>query len=88
MPEMLGFRRYARATQKWRDLIGKRSAHFVELHTSGRWKHYYTKEQFLALLREAVELNELWAHLAPRPDDNAAEVPPPAANETPRRSAA
>jgi hypothetical protein len=49
-------RRFAQATQKWRDLVEKRSAYFVELHASGRWKHYYTEARSLALLREAVGL--------------------------------
>jgi uncharacterized repeat protein (TIGR03809 family) len=88
MPETQGFRRYAQAMQKWRDLVERRSAHFVELHASGRWRHYYTKAQFLALLREAVELAEMWSQMAPRPEDAEQARPLPPTQETPRRSAA
>ena len=44
-------------------------AHFVELYHSGRWKHYYSEEQFLARLREAIKLSERWAEIAPPPDE-------------------
>ena len=33
--------------QKWRDLAERRRAHFIDLYRSGRWKHYYTNEEFL-----------------------------------------
>jgi uncharacterized repeat protein (TIGR03809 family) len=61
MPEPKAFRRFAQAAEKWRDLVEKRSAHFVDLHKSGRWRLYYSEAEFLALLREAVELAISWA---------------------------
>jgi uncharacterized repeat protein (TIGR03809 family) len=54
-------------TQKWRDLAEKRRAYFVELYSSGRWKHYYTEEQLLARTREAMRLAETWERLSPGP---------------------
>jgi hypothetical protein len=87
MHETQAFRRYARATQKWRDLVEKRTAHFIELHISGRWKHYYDRARFLALLREAVEVAERWAQMAPRPDDAEPAAPSPTP-DTSARSAA
>jgi uncharacterized repeat protein (TIGR03809 family) len=53
--------------QKWRALAERRCAHFVELFESGRWKRYYSEEQFLRCLREAIALSERWAMIAPRP---------------------
>src|SRR5262245_54165395 len=50
--------------QKWRDLAERRRAHFVALFHSGRWKHYYTEQQFLDRLREAVRTSERWAEIA------------------------
>ena len=55
---------YGDVAQKWRDLAERRRAHFVELYRSGRWKHYYTEEQFLARMREVVHAADAWAHLA------------------------
>ena len=53
------------AAQKWRALAERRRAHFVELYRSGRWKHYYSEERFLACLRKAMRDSERWAALAP-----------------------
>ena len=40
------------AAHKWRQLTERRHEHFVEMFHSGRWKHYYTEEQFLRYMRE------------------------------------
>jgi hypothetical protein len=87
MPETQAFRRYTRATQKWRDLVEKRTAYFIELHISGRWKHYYNRARFLSLLLEAVDLAERWAQMVPRPDEAAPAAPSPTP-DTSARSAA
>jgi uncharacterized repeat protein (TIGR03809 family) len=50
--------------QKWRALAERRLAHFVELYESGRWRHYYSEEQFLYRMREAIRLSERWAQIA------------------------
>ena len=59
--------------QKWRALAERRRAHFVELYESGRWRHYYSEEEFLYRMREAVRLSERWAQIALGP---AGEVMP------------
>jgi uncharacterized repeat protein (TIGR03809 family) len=51
--------------QKWRGLAERRRAHFVELYRSGRWTHYYTRDQFAARLREVIDAADTWARLAP-----------------------
>jgi hypothetical protein len=66
MSEPKAFRRFAQAAQKWRDLVERRRAHFIDLQTSGRWRHYYTQARFLALLQEAIDLSEVWAAMAPQ----------------------
>jgi uncharacterized repeat protein (TIGR03809 family) len=53
--------------QKWRLLAERRCAYFLELHRSGRWRRYYSEEQFLARLREAIELSERWMEIAASP---------------------
>jgi uncharacterized repeat protein (TIGR03809 family) len=51
--------------QQWRELAERRRAHFLELHQSGRWKHYYTEEQFQTEMQEAVRVADAWARIAP-----------------------
>jgi uncharacterized repeat protein (TIGR03809 family) len=51
--------------QRWRVLAERRRADFVELYRSGRWKRYYTEEQFLRGMREAMRASERWAKIAP-----------------------
>jgi uncharacterized repeat protein (TIGR03809 family) len=74
MTEPQAFRRFAQTAQKWRDLVDQRCAHFIELHSTGRWKHYYGEGQFLMLMREAVALAETWSRIAPRPQDESGGV--------------
>ena len=40
---------------------------FFELHRSGRWRRYYSEEQFLVRMHEAIWLSERWAEIAPVP---------------------
>ena len=54
---------------KWRHLAEQRRAHFIELHASGRWSLYYTEEEFLYRLREAIQAAETWARIAPLPGE-------------------
>jgi len=54
--------------QKWRALAERRRAHFLELYDSGRWKHYYSEEQFLYRMREAI-MTQRWSEIAPAMDE-------------------
>ena len=60
---------FEEVAQKWRTLAEMRHAHFLDLHQSGRWKHYYSEQQFLDRMRETLRLTERWAAIAPRPAD-------------------
>ena len=51
-------------TRRWRELAERRRAHFIDLYDTGRWKHYYTEEQLLTRMREAIRLAETWEQLA------------------------
>jgi uncharacterized repeat protein (TIGR03809 family) len=53
----------AEITRKGRDLAERRRAHLVELYDTGRWKHYYTKEQLIGRMRDAIALVETWDRL-------------------------
>jgi hypothetical protein len=80
MTEPQAFRRFAQTAQKWRDLVDQRCAHFIELHKTGRWKHYYDEAQFLLLMRETVDLAETWSRIAPRPLEDSGGAPAPVAS--------
>jgi uncharacterized repeat protein (TIGR03809 family) len=74
--------------QKWRALAERRRAHFVELYHTGRWKRYYSEEQFLLKMREAIKATDRWAEIAPTPPRTGASEPSRAQAATPQRSAA
>jgi uncharacterized repeat protein (TIGR03809 family) len=57
---------------KWRALAERRRDHHFDLYKSGRWRHYYTDEEFLAELRAAIELAQRWAKIVPRPEEREA----------------
>ena len=70
--------KWDRVGLKWRDLAERRHAHYLELYKSGRWKRYYTEEEFRTELSAAIELAQRWAAIAPRADErapSAAELP-------------
>lgn len=75
-----------RIALKWRDLAERRRAHFIDLYRSGRWKHYYTSEEFLAEMRDAIAIAQRWAKIAPRPEERGQSKPQPVA--APRKKAA
>jgi len=54
-------------SRRWRELAEKRRAHLIELYDSGRWKHYYTEEQLVARMRDAINLADTWDRLATGP---------------------
>ncbi len=71
MPASPEPRPFGLLSQRWSALADRRQAHFVELYRSGRWRHYYSEEEFVARMREVVGSAHAWAKLACR-DDGAA----------------
>lgn len=72
-------RKWERVALKWRALAEGRRAHFHDLYRSGRWKHYYTDQEFLAEMRSAIDIAERWAAIAPLPEEReAVAIEPPA----------
>ena len=63
--------RYDSIARRWHALAERRRAHVIELRESGRWKHYYTAEELLEALREAVNMRNAWAKLAGLEEDQA-----------------
>jgi uncharacterized repeat protein (TIGR03809 family) len=65
MPERHTFRQFETIALQWRALAEQRRAYFIELYESGRWALYYTEEDFVARVREAVGAASAWARVAP-----------------------
>jgi uncharacterized repeat protein (TIGR03809 family) len=78
MAERLSARALDQVAQKWCDLAERRRAHFLDMYQSGRWRHYYTEEQFIRRMREAIRAAETWARIArlPLEENLAAETQP------------
>ena len=68
-------RNWERIALKWRNLAEQRRDHHLDLYKSGRWKHYYTDEEFLVEMRQAVAIAERWAKIAPRPGEREDPAP-------------
>ena len=49
---------------KWHVLAQRRLAHVRELERSGRWRLFYSEEQFGSYLREAERVAAIWRQLA------------------------
>jgi uncharacterized repeat protein (TIGR03809 family) len=88
MSEQLPPHALEEVAQKWRALAERRCVYLLELHRSGRWRHYYSEEQFLVRLREAIRLNERWLEIAASPTAPAASERAHPAGDSVTRSAA
>ena len=53
----------AAMTRKLHQLAEQRCAYLIELHQSGRWRHYYTAGELAAHMREAAQLAERWQQM-------------------------
>jgi uncharacterized repeat protein (TIGR03809 family) len=67
-------RRWEGIALRWRNLAEQRRDHHLDLYKSGRWHHYYTDEEFIIEMRNAVVIADRWAKIAPWPDERAARV--------------
>src|SRR5215471_3445343 len=55
---------YDSIARSWLALVERRQRNFVELCTTGRWRHYYTQAQLLDEVRKVLHLRAEWARLA------------------------
>jgi hypothetical protein len=55
--------RFRRIAEKWHALAQRRLAYVRELERSGRWKLFYTDEQYAACLRDAERTALVWGNL-------------------------
>ena len=52
--------------RRWCDLAERRRDYFIELYRSGRWKHYYSEDQFRSRMRDVLQAARKWDELAGR----------------------
>jgi uncharacterized repeat protein (TIGR03809 family) len=64
---------YDSVARRWHALAERRREHLIELRESGRWRHYYTSEQLLEVLRDAVNTRDAWARIAGLEADDEAD---------------
>ena len=58
---------YDSIARRWLALVERRQEHFIELCDTGRWRHYYTRAEFLEEMRKVLRLRDQWASLAGLP---------------------
>ena len=46
--------------RRWQSLAESRRQHLLELYRSGRWRRYYTEDQLMAQMHDAVRSIEQW----------------------------
>ena len=55
---------YDSIARGWLALVERRQRNFIELCTTGRWRHYYTRAQLIDEVRKVLYLRAEWARLA------------------------
>ena len=65
---------YDGVARKWLALVERRQEHLIELCDTGRWRHYYTKTEFLEEMRSVLRVRDQWAAIAGLPLSDEAEL--------------
>jgi uncharacterized repeat protein (TIGR03809 family) len=60
------FQPSADPVRRWHALAERRRRHYVELYRSERWRRYFKEEQFLLLMRDAIQNAENWGKILER----------------------
>jgi hypothetical protein len=61
---------YDEIARRWLALVERRRENFIELCDTGRWRHYYTHDEFLIEMRKVLRLRDQWATIAGLPAAN------------------
>ncbi len=64
MSERFPRRMSAELIGKLRNLAERQRAYVLDLQETGRWKHYYSANEFDAFRRDTIRLAETWARMA------------------------
>ena len=69
MPAPPGVPRLDELSRKWLDLAERRLAYFTALYRCGRWRRYYTAEQFAARVEDVMRAVKAWRGLSGLPPE-------------------
>jgi uncharacterized repeat protein (TIGR03809 family) len=64
--------RYQRALERWRVLAERRLEHMTVLYESGRWRRYFSEEEFIGVIRETRMAVDTWRRIVPEHETIAA----------------
>lgn len=67
MQTLHGGSRLQEIARKWHDLAERRLDYFTDLYRSGRWRHYYTQENFAVRMLDVIKAARTWAEIAGQP---------------------
>lgn len=59
--------RYRRALEGWRGLAERRLEQMLLMRESGRWRRYFSENEFDEVIRQSGVTVELWRKLVPDP---------------------
>ena len=79
---------YENVARKWLALIERRQEHFIELCDTGRWRHYYTEDEFLDEMRKVLSIRDQWAAIAGEPSSDEMPIEGDGSADKPFRSSA
>jgi uncharacterized repeat protein (TIGR03809 family) len=66
MPAAQGATRLDQIAMKWRKMADRRLEYYTELYRSGRWRHYYSQEDFAVRMLDVIKAVKVWYDLAER----------------------
>lgn len=61
--------------RRWQVLAERRRNHLLELYRTGRWRRYYSEDQLMAEMRDAVREIRGWSAIGGRNDGAPADSP-------------
>ncbi len=64
MQVLLGRPGFKAIVQRWHALAQRRLDDYTELYRSGRWRHYYTQDQFAMRMLDVISTAKKWSDLA------------------------
>ena len=73
MPAPPGVQRLDELSRRWLDLAERRLAYFTELYRCGRWRRYYTPEQFAKRFEDVMKAVTAWRGLSGAPPERPAD---------------
>jgi uncharacterized repeat protein (TIGR03809 family) len=78
MPKYIPPHESKKFAHKWQALAERRRQHFIELYRSGRWRRYYSEQEFVSTMHDVVSGLEAWRAMTRDGQSQADEASPEA----------